>query len=160
MSDKPLYLVIGILVGIIIVLVAIKIPSAPPAYAAEPANLMGGGSGEMIALTTNPTKTPYPTIICLVDVKRSNLLVYEYHQDLRKLKLSAFRDIGYDLNIPDGYAGYEVERGQNPLNDIYYLFEKTAKELEINKIILDNDLSKIKANLERKKQETIKNLPK
>jgi len=110
-TKEGMYLVIGILVGIIVILVLLKMPGQP-LFAVDPANINSGSSEGVIALTTNVPRTN-STVLWVLDVKNTNLLVYEFIND-SALKLKAFRDIKSDLDVPDDYTGFTVERGQWP----------------------------------------------
>ena len=109
-TKEGLYLVIGILVGIIVILVLLKIPGQP-IFAVEPTNSGGGTSEGMIALTTNTSRQS--TILWVLDTKKGTMLIYEFAND-NAIKLKAFRDIKSDIAIPDDYAGFQVEPKQWP----------------------------------------------
>jgi hypothetical protein len=126
MHNKGLYILIGILIGIIIVLVLAKLP-IQPLYAVDPANSADGASDGFIALTTNTIKTQ-ATILWLVDVKKSNLLLYEFAGD-STIKLKAFRDISFDLDVPNGYFGFQMSKGDSPL-EIRQGYKAREKELQ------------------------------
>lgn len=126
MHNKGLYVLVGILIGIIIVLVLVKLPGQP-LYAVDPANSANGASEGFIALTTNTIKTQ-STILWVLDVKKSNLLIYEFAGD-STIKLKAFRDIRFDLDVPDGYFGFQRSDGDSPL-EIRQGYKKREKELK------------------------------
>lgn len=126
MYNKGIYILIGILVGIIIVLVLVKTPGQS-LYAVDPSNATTGASEGVIALTTNTVKTQ-ATILWVLDVKKSNLLVYEYYGD-NTIKLKAFRDVGYDLDVPDGYVGFQILKNETPL-DVRQAYKKASKDLK------------------------------
>jgi hypothetical protein len=125
MLNKAVYILVGFIAGIIIVL-ALKNPGKP-IYALEPANSGVGSSNDYIAITTNTAKT-LKTILWVLDLKRSNLVVYEYDDGNNRIKLAAFRDIEYDLDIPSGYAGFDVLQNNAPL-DVKKAYEDVRKKL-------------------------------
>ncbi|MCK4908855.1 MAG: hypothetical protein KAS70_03050 [Planctomycetes bacterium] len=139
MNNKALYLIIGVLVGIIGVLLLLK--STPRSLIAEgdpapspatPANITTGSANEIIALTTN-TKTG-TTILWLIDTENKKMIVYEY-ADENYIRLVALRDIQYDLNIPAGVA-FPAKRATSR-----YMTPHSVK----------GKLDKIRAELEKRK---------
>lgn len=127
MQNKAFYILIGVLIGIIIILAAIKIPNRALYAANEPSNISQGSSDGVIAIAINTIRTGQP-ILWVLDVRRYSLLVYNYEEGSNRIKLEAFRDVKYDMDIPSGYAGFDVPKGQNPF-EVKQAYEEARKKL-------------------------------
>lgn len=127
MHNKALYIIIGILIGVIIMLGITKIPNRLLYATEEPANTNSGSSDGIIAITTNTVRTRQ-TILWVLNAKKKSLLVYEYEDGTpNRLRLAAFRDIEYDLDIPIGYSGFEIDKGHTPL-EVKQAYDRARKE--------------------------------
>jgi hypothetical protein len=128
MHNKVLYILIGVLIGVIIMFAMTKIPNRLLYAMEESGNLNSGSSDGVIAITTNTLRTRQ-TILWVLDVKKGNLLVYEYEDGTpNRLRLVAFRDIEYDIDIPHGYSGFEIDKGHAPL-EVKQAFDDARKKL-------------------------------
>jgi hypothetical protein len=115
MTDKMLYLIIGIMAGIIAILTLGKASSGNEIFAApgKPSETVVSGSFMAIGSTTRTDNN----LLWLIDTDKKKMLVYEYAQD-NLIRLKAARDIQYDVNIPDGVAmpySSKAEEGPLPL---------------------------------------------
>jgi hypothetical protein len=98
-TNKALYIVIGVLVGIVAVLAVTKL-STQEAYAAPGAKQSESfATGDFIALASSTRSDT--NILWLIDTKNKKLLLYEYYSE-NVVRLKCVRDIQYDINIPDG----------------------------------------------------------
>ncbi|MFH0889265.1 MAG: hypothetical protein V1871_08680 [Planctomycetota bacterium] len=124
LPNKALYLIIGILLGIIVMVVVKKIPaqeiSAAPLKQTETV-----ANQDYIAIAAT-TKTD-TNIVWLIDTANKKLLLYEYFNE-NVIKLKAVRDIRYDLDIPDGLAipANRKDADPQPL-DVKKLYDEIRK---------------------------------
>lgn len=124
LPNKALYLIIGILLGIIVMVVVKKIPaqeiSAAPIKQTETV-----ANQDYIAIAAT-TKTD-TNIVWLIDTANKKLLLYEYFNE-NVIKLKAVRDIRYDLDIPDGLAipANRKDADPQPL-DVKKLYDEIRK---------------------------------
>lgn len=124
LPNKVLYLIIGILLGIIVMVVVKKIPaqeiSAAPLKQTETV-----ANQDYIAIAAT-TKTD-TNIVWLIDTANKKLLLYEYFNE-NVIKLKAVRDIRYDLDIPDGLAipANRKDADPQPL-DVKKLYDEIRK---------------------------------
>lgn len=129
MTNKMLYLTIGIMAGIIAVLALDKASFNNEIFAApgRPNETVASGSFMAIGSTTRTDNN----LLWMIDTGNKKMLVYEYAQD-SLIRLKASRDIQYDLNIPDGVAmpySSKSEEGPPPLR-IKKLYEDITKQQE------------------------------
>lgn len=127
LTNKVLYLIIGILIGIIVMLVAKNLPSqeicAAPIKQAETV-----ANQDFIAIAST-TKTD-TNILWLIDTANKKLLLYEYFNE-NVIKLKAVRDIRYDVDIPDGFAMPTNRKDAEPQPlDIKKAFDEIRKSKE------------------------------
>ncbi|MEW6027267.1 MAG: hypothetical protein AB1599_08230 [Planctomycetota bacterium] len=132
MTNKTLYLIIGVLVGIIAVLAIEKSSFSSNVFAAPDRASETAANNNYIAIGSM-TRTDN-NLLWLIDTQNKKLLIYEYAQDYL-IRLRAARDIQYDLNIPDGVAmPYLKNSDEGPLpNSIKKLYEDIRKQQEKNK---------------------------
>lgn len=95
-----LYVIIGILVGVVIMLVIDKLPPRIVMAAAKTDTLSGETNG-IIAISTRTRSEN--DILWVLDTNTKALVIYEFTgEDHIKYKTSRY--VGYDLNMPDGVA--------------------------------------------------------
>ena len=99
MTNKALYLIIGILTGVIAILAVEKLPSQNDIFAAPAKTSETVSNGSFIAIGSM-SRTDN-NLLWLIDTSNKKLLLYEYLQE-SVIRLKAARDIQYDVNIPDG----------------------------------------------------------
>jgi|SRR3989339_1376188 len=99
MTNKALYLTIGILIGIIAILVSGKSLFNNDLFAAPDKGSETSSNNNYIAIGSM-SRTDN-NLLWLIDTGNKKLLLYEYLQE-SVIRLKAARDIQYDVNIPDG----------------------------------------------------------
>ena len=126
-TNKALYFIIGILVGILVVLVVKKLPSQE-IWAGPIKQVETVGNQDFIAIAST-TKTD-ANFLWLIDTANKKLVVYEYYNDT-VIKLRAVRDMQYDIDIPDGVAIPANRKDSDPQPlDIKKLFDEIRKSKE------------------------------
>lgn len=127
LTNKVLYLIIGILIGIIVMLVVKKLPSQE-IYAAPLKQTETVANQDFIAIATT-TKTE-SNVLWLIDTVNKKLLLYEYFNE-NVIKLKAVRDIRYDVDIPDGVAMPANRRDADPQPiDVKKYYDEIKKSKE------------------------------
>lgn len=132
MTNKVLYLIIGILLGIIAILSVEKFPSQNDIFAAPDKGSETSANNNYIAIGSM-TRTDN-NLLWLIDTVNKKLMVYEYAQDYL-IRLRAARDIQYDLNIPDGVAMPYTKNSDEgpPPTEIKKLYDDIRKKQEKDK---------------------------
>jgi hypothetical protein len=126
MKDKILYLIFGILIGIIIL--AIKNLPYHEVSAAPLKQVETVANQDFIAIAAT-TKTD-SNILWLIDTSNKKMLIYEYFNE-NVIKLKAVRDIRYDVDIPDGVAIPTNRKDAEPQPlDIKKLYDEIRKSKE------------------------------
>ncbi|MBI5778076.1 MAG: hypothetical protein HZA49_01290 [Planctomycetes bacterium] len=129
MTNKALYLIIGILVGVIAVLATEKSAFNNNIFAAPDKASETSANNNYIAIGSM-TRTDN-NLLWLIDTANKKLLVYEYAQDYL-IRVRAARDIQYDLNIPDGVAmpaSPKLDEGPPPI-EIKKIYDDIRKRQE------------------------------
>ncbi|MEK7309409.1 MAG: hypothetical protein AAB038_01165 [Planctomycetota bacterium] len=132
MTNKIPYLIIGVLLGIIAILIADKLPTHNDIFAAPDKGSETSANNNYIAIGSM-TRTDN-NLLWLIDTANKKLLVYEYAQDYL-IRLRAARDIQYDVNIPDGVAMPYLKNSDEgpPPTAIKKLYEDIRKQQEKDK---------------------------
>ena len=124
LTNKVLYLIIGILMGIIVMLVVKKLPAQEICAAPIKQTETVANQDYMAIAATTKTDT---NIIWLIDTANKKLLLYEYFNE-NVIKLKAVRDIRYDLDIPDGVAIPANRKDSDPQPlDVKKLYDEIRK---------------------------------
>jgi uncharacterized membrane protein YgaE (UPF0421/DUF939 family) len=100
LTNKVLYFIIGVLVGIIAILIVKNSPSQE--ICAAPIKQTETVANQDFIAIASATKTD-ANILWLIDTKNKKLLLYEYFNE-NVIRLKTLRDIQYDIDIPDGVA--------------------------------------------------------
>jgi len=134
MTNKVLYLIIGVLTGIIAILTIEKSSFNNDIFAAPAKTSETVSNGNFIAIGSM-SRTDN-NLLWLIDTANKKLLLYEYLQE-SVIRLKAARDIQYDINMPDGItmpASQADLKMSAPLpTDIRDMYEKYRKEMERNR---------------------------
>jgi len=126
-TNRELYFIIGVLVGILVVLVVKKLPSQE--IWAGPIKQVETVTNQNFIAVASTTKTD-ANFLWLIDTANKKMLVYEYYNDT-VIKLRAVRDIQYDIDIPDGVAIPANRKDSDPQPlDIKKLFDEIRKSKE------------------------------
>ena len=126
-TNRVLYFITGVLVGILVVLVVKKLPSQE--IWAGPIKQVETVTNQNFIAVASTTKTD-ANFLWLIDTANKKMLVYEYYNDT-VIKLRAVRDIQYDIDIPDGVAIPANRKDSDPQPlDIKKLFDEIRKSKE------------------------------
>ena len=132
MTNKALYLIIGVLLGIIAILTVEKSLFNNDIFAVPDKGSETSANNNYIAIGSM-TRTDN-NLLWLIDTANKKLMVYEYAQDYL-IRVRAARDIQYDLNIPDGVAMPYLKNSDEgpPPTAIKKLYEEIRKQQEKDK---------------------------
>src|SRR3989339_493366 len=134
MTNKALYLIIGILVGIIAILAAGKLPIHNDIFAAPDKGSETASNNNYIAIGSM-SRTDN-NLLWLIDTNNKKLLLYEYLQE-SVIRLKAARDIQYDINMPDGItmpaSPSDLKMSAPIPTDVRDMYEKYRREMERNR---------------------------
>jgi hypothetical protein len=129
-TNKILYLIVGLVMGIIVVLL-LERNSSFDVFAAPPRQSETVSNQDFIAIGSL-TKTDN-NILWLIDTKNRKLFIYEYYQEIG-IKLRAARDIQYDVNTTDGYTmpfgSKQLDPQPSDMRKIFEDIRKTQKKEE------------------------------
>lgn len=125
MTNAKLYLVIGVLIGVVSVLLIGTFP-AEPVMAQRGSYQSSGPANGFIALTSIDRNQD--VILWLIDTNRKNLLTYQLAYNPARAKLTAIRDIQYDLDVPDGVYYPRKKRGAEPTPEAIKKMMKDIKD--------------------------------
>jgi hypothetical protein len=134
-GQTVLYVVIGILIGVILMLV---ISNFPPkiVIAGSKTDAMGGTADDMIAVASQTRSDT--NILWVLNAKTKTLVLYDYSNE-DNIRFKAARDIQYDVDLPPGVAYSLKGKAQSPtevrdemkkLKKAIEDAEKAAKEAE------------------------------
>lgn len=99
-GQTVLYIVIGILIGVILMLVISNFPQKI-VIAGSKTDAMGGTADDMIAVATQTRSDT--NILWILNAKTKTLVLYDYANE-DSIRFKAARDIQYDVNLPAGVA--------------------------------------------------------
>ncbi len=124
MDTKKLYLIIGVLLGVVGVLV---VGNLEPEPAMAQGYQSSGPANGFIALTA--TTRSEDAILWLIDTRKKVLLTYALAENQPRARLTAIRDIQYELDVPDGmyYPASSNKRTEPSPTDIKKMIEDAKK---------------------------------
>jgi len=131
MTNKVLYLIIGVMLGVIAILTIEKSSFSNDIFAAPNKGSETSANNNYIAIGSM-SRTDN-NLLWLIDTNNKKLLLYEYLQE-SVIRLKAARDIQYDINMPDGItmpASPQDLKMSDPIpTDIREMYEKYRKAME------------------------------